>query len=84
MRFDVLCNKGIFQNAVRRARTAAHSERARSLRGVVRESNVWSSEIHLNVENVFVEAFFANSVLVAKKLSVTFVYVDGTACLNTF
>ena len=84
MRFNVLCNKGVFQNAVRRARAAARSEQARSLRDAVRESNVWSSEIHLNAENVFVEAFFANSVLVAKKLSVTFVYVDDTACSNTF
>ena len=69
---------------MRHERAAAHSERARSLRGVVRESNVWSSEIHSNAENVFVEAFFANSVLAAKKLSVTFVYVDGMACSNTF
>ena len=57
MRFNVLCNKGVFQNAVRRARAAARSEQARSLRDAVRESNVWSSEIHLNAENVFVEAF---------------------------
>ena len=73
-----------FQNAVRHERAAAHSERARSLRGVVRESNVWSSEIHSNAENVFVEAFFANSVLAAKRLSVTFMSVDGMACSNTF
>ena len=83
-RFNVLCNKGVFQNAVKRARAAARSEQARSLRDVVRESNVWGSEIHSNAENVFVEAFFANSVLAAKKLSVTFVYVDGMACSNTF
>ena len=57
MGFNVLCNKGVFQNAVRRARAAARSEQARSLRDAVRESNMWSSEIHLNVENVFVEAF---------------------------
>ena len=73
-----------FQNAVRHERAAARSERARSLRGVVRESNVWSSEIHSNAENVFVEAFFTNSVLAAKKLSNKFVYVDGMACSTTF
>ena len=58
MKFNVLCNKWVFQNAVKHERAAAHSERARSLRGVVRESNVWGSEIHSNAENVFVEAFF--------------------------
>ena len=42
------------------------------------------SEIHSNAENAFVEVFFPNSVLVAKKLSVTFVYVDDTARSNTF
>ena len=34
-------------------------------------------------EREFVEAFLANSVLVAK-MTVTFVYVDDTACSNTF
>ena len=56
-RFDVLCNKGVFQNAVKRARAAARSEQARSLRDVVRESNVRGSDIRSNAENVFVEAF---------------------------
>ena len=51
---------------------------------VVHKSNAWSSEIHLNGENVFVEAFFANSVLVAKKMTGMFVHVDDTACSNTF
>lgn len=56
----------------------------RSLPDAVHESVTWSSEIHLNADNVFVEAFFANAVLVAKRLTVTFVYVDDTASSNTF
>ena len=65
-------------------RAISRSDQARSLRNAVNDSKVWSSEIHLNRDNVFIEAFSANSVLVSKRLHVMFVYVDDTACSNTF
>ena len=40
--------------------------------------------IHLNSDNVFVEAFFVNCVLVARRLGVVFVFVDDTSCSNDF
>ena len=84
MRHNVLCRKDVFQNAVRNTRALSKVDQARSLRNAVHESKVWSSEIHLNDDNVFIEAFFANSVLVSKRLQMGFVYVDDTACSNSF
>ena len=40
--------------------------------------------ISTRIGELFVETFFSNSVLAAKRLSVTFVYVDDMACSNTF
>ena len=83
-KFNVLCNKHVFQNAVRDARAVARSDQARALRDVANRSNVWNSVIHLDSDNVFVEAFFVNSVLLARRLDVKFVFVDDTSCSNDF
>ena len=78
MKYDVLCSKHVFQNAVRDARVNARMDQARAIRDVANKSNVWSSVIHLNSDNVFIEAFVVNSVLIARKLKVDFVFVDDT------
>ena len=69
----------MFQNAVRNARAVARMDQARAVRNAANESKTWSSLIHLNSDNVFVEAFFANTVLVARELDVDFVFVDDTS-----
>ena len=75
MKHDVLCSKHVFQNAVRNARAVARMDQARAIRDVANKSKMWSSVIHLNSDNVFVEAFFVNCVLVARRLEVRlFVY----------
>ena len=84
MRFDVLCSKHVFQNAVRGTRVCGRSDQSRSLRDVARESNVWASEIHISETNEFVEAFFANAVVASKDIGVRLVYVDDTASTNAF
>ena len=84
MSHNVLCSKHVFQNAVRNARAETRQDQARAVRDLARGSRVWSSEIHLSVDNVFVEAFFANAVLLARGLVVKFVYVDDTSCSNDF
>ena len=84
MAHNVLCNKDVFQNAIREARANAKADQARAVRDAVKNSTVWSSEVHLNSNNMFVEAFFVNSVLLAKRLEVEFVYVDDTSCSNDF
>ena len=81
---NVLCCKDVFQNAIRKARADAKADQARVVRDTVNKSTIWSSEVHLNSSNVFVEAFFVNSVLSAKRLKVEFVYVDDTSCSNDF
>ena len=45
---------------------------------------VWSSTVHLTDTNMFLEAFFVNAVLVAKRVDADIVYVDDTACVNSF
>ena len=84
MKHNVLCNKHVFQNAVRGARAVARMDQARAVRNVANESKTRSSLIHLNSDNVFVEAFFANGVLVARRLEVDFVFVDDMRhCVST-
>ena len=84
MTHNVLCSKDIFQNAVREARANAKADQARAVRDTVKKSTIWTSEVHIDADNVFVEAFFVNSVLLAKRLKVEFVYVDDTSCSNDF
>ena len=84
MKHDVLCNKHVFQNTVRNARAVARLDQARAIRDVANKSKMWSSVIHLNSNNVFIEAFFVNPVLVARKLEVDFVFVDDTSSSNDF
>ena len=50
-------------------------------RRVVRRLGV---DVHVDASNVFVEAFFANTALVARRVPVSFVFVDDTACTNAF
>ena len=79
MKHNILWSKHVFQNAVRNARAVARMDQARAVRNAANESKTWSSLIHLNSDNVFVEAFFANTVLVARELDVDFVFVDDTS-----
>ena len=58
---DVLCSKHVYQNAVRDARGASKADQARALRDAVRASDVWTSEIHLDGANGFLEAFLSTS-----------------------
>ena len=59
MTHNVLCRKDIFQNAVREARINAKADQARAVRDTVKKSAIWSSEMHLDADNVFVEAFLS-------------------------
>lgn len=68
MRHNCLCWKDVFQNAVRHVSAHSRPDHARSLRNAEEESKVWSSEMHLNRDNAFIEAFFANSGLVSKRM----------------
>ena len=52
---NILCNKNVFQNVLRTARTDMRSEQARALRDAVSKSDVWTSEIHLSRDNTFYE-----------------------------
>ena len=81
---NALCSNDVFQNVVRSARARANADQSRALRNAVASSDVWASEVHVDASNVFVEAFFANAALVAKRVSVNFVFVDDTACTNAF
>ena len=45
---------------------------------------MWSSEIHLGDDNVFVEAFFSNAKVCSMRVDFDLVYVDDTACTNIF
>ena len=84
MSHNVLCSKHVLQNALRKARAEARQDQARAIRDLAGMSRTWSSEIRLDTDNVFVEAFFANAVLVARRLVVKFVFVDDTSCSNCF
>ena len=81
MKHNVLCSKHVFQNAVRCARADARVDQARAVRDVANTSKTWSTAIHLNFDNVFVEAFFVNSVLLARRLDVSFVLRLHGVCL---
>ena len=61
MACGVLCNKDIFQNALRQARADIRADQSRALRDAAAKSPLWSSEVHLTVRNVFYEAFFRES-----------------------
>ena len=84
MECGVLSNKNNFQDAVRAARQEAKADQARGVRDAVSRSAVWASEVHLDNDGVFVEAFFRNAALAAKGLCVRFVFVDDTSCANDF
>ena len=84
MACGALCNKDIFQNALRRARWELRTDQSRSLRDAAAHSVIWSSEIHLTIDNIFFEAFFVNGALLAKRLLVTQVFMDDTSCTNEF
>ena len=81
---DVLCSKHVYQNAVRDARGVTKADQARALRDAVRASDVWTSEIHLDGANGFLEAFFVNQRLLSLNVPAEFVLVDDTSCVNTF
>ena len=81
---NVLCNKHVLQNALRPFRLNKKAEQTRELRDAVRASDLWNSEIHMNLENVFVDMFFVNRRLLSKRMKVDFVFVDDTACTNVF
>ena len=66
MTHNVLCCKDVFQNAIRKARADAKADQARVVRDTVNKSTIWSSEVHLNSSNVFVEAFFCQLRLIGK------------------
>ena len=80
----VLCNRNVFQNALRSVKKDLCCDQCRDLRNTVATSHLWTSTIHLTADNVFVEAFFTNTVLVSKCLEVNFVYLDDTSCTNAF
>ena len=84
MRHNLLCNNNVFQNVVREAHKRMNADQARGLRDAAARSMVWSSTIHLTDTNMFLEAFFVNAVLVAKRVDPDIVYVDDTACVNAF
>ena len=71
----------MFQNAVRCARADARVDKARAVRDVANTSKTCSSAIHLNSDNDFVEVFFVNSVLLARRLEVSFVLRLHVVCL---
>ena len=80
----VLCNRDVFQNALRSVRKELSTDQCRDLRNTVSSSHLWSSVIHLSSDNVFVEAFFTNTALASKCLNIEFVYLDDTSCTNSF
>ena len=84
MENNVLCNKHVFQNAVRSCRGDKKREQTRELRDAAHFSTLWNSELHLTSENVYEEMFFVNRHLISKGLSVDLVFVDDTSCTNTF
>ena len=81
---DVFCNKDVFYNVIRKARSDQISGQARALRDAAMASDLWSSEIHLGEHNTFVEAFFSNTNVCSRRVDFDLVYVDDTACTNIF
>ena len=71
MEVGAVCNRDVFQNALRSVRTALMSDQCRELRSAASSSSLWASAIHLTDGNVFVESFFANAALVSKSLPST-------------
>ena len=84
MQLDVRCPDDVFQNVLRATRRELKADKARALRDAAAVSPLWSSEVHLTPDSVFVEAFFVNALLVAKGVDTSFVFVDDTACTNMF
>ena len=58
--------------------------RSRALCNTAAKSKVLSSEIHLTEDKVSYEAFFLKAVLLARRFSVSFVYMDDSSCTNRF
>ena len=84
MQLGVLCSDDAFQNVLRETRREMKGDQARALRDAAAGSRRWASEVHLTANNVFLEAFFVNAVILTKRLDVPFVFVDDTACSNMF
>ena len=61
-----------------------NSDHDRALRDAAAMSIVWSSTVHLTDTNMFLEVFFVNAVLIAKRVDAGIAYIDGTACVNAF
>ena len=81
---NLLCNNDVFQNIVREAHKRMNSDHDRALRDAAAMSIVWSSTVHLTDTNMFLEVFFVNAVLIAKRVDAGIAYIDGTACVNAF
>ena len=60
------------------------SEQCRALRNAACRSTLWSSQIHLTNDNVFIEAFFTNSALSPSCVDNDIVFIDDTSCANVF
>ena len=84
MRVGAVCNGDVFQNALRGVRKDICSEQCRALRNAACGSGLWSSEIHLTRDNVFVEAFFTNTALSPSCIDNDIVFIDDTSCANVF
>ena len=84
LKMGVLCNRNVFQNALRGVRKDLCDDQCRDLRNTVSASDLWSSPINLTPDNVFLEAFFTNTALASKSLNVDIVYLDDTSCTNSF
>ena len=84
MENDVFCNKDVFYNLFRKVRSDQISGQARALRDAARASDLWSPEVRLGDDNVFVEAFFSNAKVCSMRVDFDLVYVDDTACANIF
>ena len=84
MAVGALCNRNVFQNALRGVRKDILSDQCRALRNETSVSNLWSTEIHLTHENVFVEAFFVNTALSPSCIDNNIAFIDDTTCANIF
>ena len=80
----VFCDNGVFYNVIGKVRSDQISGQARALRDAASASVLWSSEIHLGDDNVFVEAFFSNAKVCPICVDFDLVYDDDTTCTNIF
>ena len=84
MALGALCNRNVFQNALRGIRKDILSEQCRALRNEANMSKLWSNEIHLTRENVSIEAIFMNTALSPSCIDNNVVFIDDTSCANVF